>query len=101
VANRASSITHIITVVEHTLSRRFVALSDPALSCNNHVTIRFSCGALEVLTAPPAPLSSCKAGKGGTFDGDVRKTSQCCRARAVLRNARGNNKGAGAARVWL
>jgi hypothetical protein len=23
-----------------------------------------------------------------TFDGDVRKTSQCCRARAVLRNAR-------------
>jgi hypothetical protein len=38
-------------------------------SCNNHVTISFSCGVLEVLQHHLRPLSSCKAAKGGYFHG--------------------------------
>jgi hypothetical protein len=41
----------------------------PADSCNNHVTISFSCGVLEVLQHHLRPLSFCKAGKDGDFHG--------------------------------
>jgi hypothetical protein len=38
-------------------------------SCNNHVTISFSCGGLEVLQYHLRPLCSCKAAKDGHFHG--------------------------------
>ena len=38
-------------------------------SCNNHVTISFTCGVLEVLQHHLRPLSYCKAVKGDVFHG--------------------------------
>ena len=38
-------------------------------SCNDHVTISFSCGVLEVLQHHLRPLSCCKAVKGEPFHG--------------------------------